>query len=1007
MFKVLKKFLGVFLVVSLVLTNAVNASINSGISGETYTHLEGDIITPDKPEWSFAGSGTGDMEKTVYDPTLVEGDAFDPENHPILSVSESTALISGGDLSINVDNTKFDITSGSGTFIDSYTDPAAPVVTPLSWTPFTAESVTNLATQDVTYISINSSGTLVQSADLPFEEDIRDKIVLGALIHFSRTKIDFVSSFTQVPATSLGASMNDINKSLGIVNVGRGNTFSANGSNLKLNKSVGQIWSFGINYKNNRKNPSFISTAQNLQMPFTYQWRDGSGEWISAVSTITDIVPGKYDDNTGGASSPNGIVSDFQYTIKRIFYSGDTDTLNIQYGQEVYANLDSAIASVHSENWNVEPINDAGLLYRGALIVRGDATDLSDSDQAVFVEIDKFGQKNIEAGISAGVTNMYNYANGVVIDPISEVITSDGLNVTFSVERDGTGDLTVQFDGKNFLYITDPADTIILTAGSNSAPTLNYVYLTESGGTITLNKNTTGFPVTQHAPLATVLVQSAVGVQNDGVYKHHMWDNSLGNGEGGWQIITSWVRNQSASWIDGVVPTTTITVNGGAIDNVDFSNTSGTVLQLHSHTFPALNMGTGDIIYVANDSTTAFDRLTDLSALDTDSTGATLRSNNTYYSIVVWGVVSESAGDSHLYANSPSGFYTSEIDAINDPNGYNNFTIPTDFKGTGFLIARIVLRYQTIDSGTLTEIQTEDLRGLQPSTAAGGGGVSAGTEFSDNLFKIFNVADSAKELQFDLSGITTANTRIISWQDKDITVADDADIVNLTDNQTIAGEKTFTANQTFGQNVVITGDLTVNGTETILNTSTLEVEAKVITNANVTTPTDVTADAAGWTIKGATDKIIQWLNLDDLFHFNQGIRIDNANGLTFNDGTIQTTAASSSVSYPSNIYSSTAASFAIDEDVSITHNLGLTQADVISGKYSVYITFQTSATVGYVAPPSSSTAYWNSDALLRIEWNSGIPTLTTRSYFQANTLKLQWGTAAVTNARVHIKQNFE
>jgi hypothetical protein len=133
-----------------------------------------------------------------------------------------------------------------------------------------------------------------------------------------------------------------------------------------------------------------------------------------------------------------------------------------------------------------------------------------------------------------------------------------------------------------------------------------------------------------------------------------------------------------------------------------------------------------------------------------------------------------------------------------------------------------------------------------------------------------------------------------------VVVLDQDDILDgVTNKQFSATEQTKLSNAivnnnatavTLDDDLTIGGDLTVNGTTTTLDTTTLDVEAKVITNANVETPTDTTANAAGWTIKGLTDKVIQWLDVDDLFHFNQGIRIDNANGLTFNDGTTQTTA---------------------------------------------------------------------------------------------------------------------
>jgi hypothetical protein len=78
----------------------------------------------------------------------------------------------------------------------------------------------------------------------------------------------------------------------------------------------------------------------------------------------------------------------------------------------------------------------------------------------------------------------------------------------------------------------------------------------------------------------------------------------------------------------------------------------------------------------------------------------------------------------------------------------------------------------------------------------------------------------------------------------------------------------FTGTAT-GANLTLSGDLTVNGTNTILDTTTLSVEDKNIEIAKVDTPTDTTADGAGITIKGATDKTITWDNANDNFTSNQ------------------------------------------------------------------------------------------------------------------------------------------
>jgi len=63
--------------------------------------------------------------------------------------------------------------------------------------------------------------------------------------------------------------------------------------------------------------------------------------------------------------------------------------------------------------------------------------------------------------------------------------------------------------------------------------------------------------------------------------------------------------------------------------------------------------------------------------------------------------------------------------------------------------------------------------------------------------------------------------------------------------------------------VTIPGDLTVQGTTTTIDTTNLIVEDKNIEMGSVATPTDTTADGGGITLKGATDKTINWVNATD------------------------------------------------------------------------------------------------------------------------------------------------
>ncbi len=76
-----------------------------------------------------------------------------------------------------------------------------------------------------------------------------------------------------------------------------------------------------------------------------------------------------------------------------------------------------------------------------------------------------------------------------------------------------------------------------------------------------------------------------------------------------------------------------------------------------------------------------------------------------------------------------------------------------------------------------------------------------------------------------------------------------------------------------GGNLLVTGDLTVEGTTTTINTSNLTIEDKNIIVANVSSPTDLTADGAGITIKGDTDKTITYSESNDWLDVSEDVNL--------------------------------------------------------------------------------------------------------------------------------------
>ena len=138
-----------------------------------------------------------------------------------------------------------------------------------------------------------------------------------------------------------------------------------------------------------------------------------------------------------------------------------------------------------------------------------------------------------------------------------------------------------------------------------------------------------------------------------------------------------------------------------------------------------------------------------------------------------------------------------------------------------------------------------------------------------------------------ISDLATAAVTSITGTNNEITASASAGAITLS----------LPANVTISNNLTVTGDLIVNGNTTTLNTATLVVEDKNIVLANAASPTDITADGAGITILGATNKTLNWVDGTDAWTSSE--HLDLAAGKVFKIGTSEvlsnTTLASSVV----------------------------------------------------------------------------------------------------------------
>ncbi|KKN19215.1 hypothetical protein LCGC14_0948110, partial [marine sediment metagenome] len=399
---------------------------------------------------------------------------------------------------------------------------------------------------------------------------------------------------------------------------------------------------------------------------------------------------------------PNALIGTDGITVT----SGDpTDTISGFYAEFVASSgtlsseIDSDIAthagdsSAHHERYTKDE-NDALVGSDGITIVSGsntidvggfrtefvnasgslqtqiDAVESSDVDSinSVIGDITITGSSNfpirtegqtITVSGADFIDNMTHANDGGLVDSAtcSIIITSDGATITLTFDQtDGDSPKRIQISGTT---ISHPVpDTVTLTAaGTDTNPQENWIFLQESAGSLTLTSNTTGFPQAAHARVATAVVQTAQGVAASGVLKLHAFTDhvfeSLERGSIGHIFaVSERIRSQHAQWSSGAALTTTVDT-GPTPDSVTVQVATGVILQLHTHTFPAIDTSASDLIFVFNDNTTPYKTVASLSEISEYSDGSSIGGTQRF-NVVIWGAISENQSDSKIFLNLPA-----------------------------------------------------------------------------------------------------------------------------------------------------------------------------------------------------------------------------------------------------------------------------------------------------------------------------------------------------------------
>jgi hypothetical protein len=344
--------------------------------------------------------------------------------------SLSTGLISGMELSINADNTKFDIGPGSGYCVDNTTVPDSPTVKKVIFDGLTAQNVTNIADQLVTYISINSDGEIIQESHIPDGEDRRDRIFIGVLVHTDNVHVEVVNN-TPTLAIDTDAQLQDLMNSLGIFNI-YGNSVRSFNGDLRITKTQGDIFRVGGNFQNNMKSPHKLTLP--AQNPITnIQYRTQTGE-VYDPSGFLD--PGYYDV----AGTRTALSNSSKASNQRV-YVFPSGIIRIQYGQVEYNSISAAVEGLSTENYTVESNLSENALLLCTISILAGATSTSDVDDAIFIPAGKWGDVSNTGSTAVGnLQQIYNNSTTkpqIIVSSLGAVEISDENDTGLEIGRFG------------------------------------------------------------------------------------------------------------------------------------------------------------------------------------------------------------------------------------------------------------------------------------------------------------------------------------------------------------------------------------------------------------------------------------------------------------------------------------------------------------------------------------------------------------------------------------------
>jgi len=301
----------------------------------------------------------------------------------------STGVATGGELSINAGNPQaVDIGALVGYVADvNALTSAVPVLVKVDEPAQTVALDAAALTRATTSWLMDSAGNVIQQAATATAVQRRTHLALGVSVFDTAGGVLLEAQTRPVILGQPANQLVDFMDAVGPLSTD-GNLVSANGVNLSINKAVGTLFVRASNHfaSGVLTDDPHISPSP-AQTPVIFRRILRTITVTPPAVTTLDVA--NYD--LAGVLTPVGGGTNTS-TIQRVwnFVTDDVTTrILVQYGQQTYSSLTTAVANVGRESFTPTPQTVRAALIGYICVIRT-ATNLSDPAQAVFVRAGKF-----------------------------------------------------------------------------------------------------------------------------------------------------------------------------------------------------------------------------------------------------------------------------------------------------------------------------------------------------------------------------------------------------------------------------------------------------------------------------------------------------------------------------------------------------------------------------------------------------------------------------------------